>query len=78
MLYTMPMSNKPIKYEINEKDIDTVLGILKRIDPEHATPEMAISILEHFQAKFHEMSHADPEKLEKMYKDLIKSKKKIN
>ncbi|HYT44476.1 MAG TPA: hypothetical protein VEP90_19255, partial [Methylomirabilota bacterium] len=62
------MSKNPVKYEINEKDIDIVLGILKRIDPEHATPEMAISILEHYQAEFHELSHKDPEKLEKMYK----------
>lgn len=33
-------------YEINEKDIDSVIRFLKTVDPENATPEMAINILE--------------------------------
>ena len=70
------MSKSQIKYELNEKDIDTVLGILKRIDPERANPEMAITILENTQAAFHELSHTDPKKLEEMYKELIKDNKK--
>ena len=70
------MSDTSIKYELNEKDIDTVLAILKKIDPENATPEMAISLLENTQAAFHEMSHADPEKLEAIYKELLEAKKK--
>ncbi len=66
------------KYEINEKDIDIVLGILKRTDPEHATPEMAIQILEYLQANIHLLAHTDFEKLVDMYKKLQNEKKSIN
>jgi hypothetical protein len=59
-------------YEINEKDIDSVLKFLKINDPENATPEMAIMLLEHMQAAFHTMSHDDPDMLEKIYLDLKK------
>lgn len=61
-------------YEINEKDIDKVLDILKRTDPENATPEMAFEILEQLQATFHTMAHDDPEALEKMYEELKQQK----
>ncbi len=70
------MSDTSVKYELNEKDIDIVLNILKKIDPENATPEMAISLLENTQAAFHKMSHTDPQKLEEIYKELLKEKKK--
>lgn len=62
-------------YQINEKDIDSVIGFLKITDPENATPEMAIEILEHLKASFHTMSHEDPEALEKVYQDLKRQKK---
>lgn len=61
-------------YQINEKDIDTVLNYLKIHDPENATPEMAIAFLEFFKAKFHELAHTDPEKLEEIYKEFKKEK----
>lgn len=61
-------------YQINEKDIDTVLNILKRTDPENATPEKAIEILESLQAGFHEMRHTNPELLEEIKKELDKNK----
>jgi cytochrome oxidase Cu insertion factor (SCO1/SenC/PrrC family) len=64
------------KYELNEKDIDTALKFLRLHDPEHATPEMAMALLEHMQAAFHTMSHDDPDMLEKIYEDL-KTKKAI-
>ena len=35
------MSQNTGRYEINEKDIDSVIRFLKRTDPENATPEMA-------------------------------------
>lgn len=60
------------EYEINEKDIDSVLQFLKINDPKHATPEMAIALLEHMQGAFHTMLHDDPEMLEKIYLDLKK------
>jgi hypothetical protein len=68
----MDMSNG---YEITEKDINTVLGILKRSDPENATPEMAIAILEELQKRVHVLSHTDPELLIEIYNKLKKDKK---
>lgn len=69
------MKKQMANYEINEKDIDTVLNILKKSDPEHATPEMAIAILENMQATFHKLRHINPELLVEIYDDLIKEKK---
>lgn len=62
-------------YQINEKDIDSVIRFLKITDPENATPEMAIALLEHLQASFHTMAHEDPKKLEEIYNELKKQKK---
>ncbi len=62
-------------YEISEKDIDTVLGILKRSDPENATPEMAIAVLEELQKRVHELSHTDPKLLIEIYNKLKLDKK---
>ena len=68
----MPMSNG---YELNEKDIDSVLEILKRTDPENATPERAIAILEDLSAEFHLAAHTDLEALIKLDKKLKLQKK---
>jgi len=68
------MSIKTAKYQINEKDIDTTLNFLKKTDPEHATPEMAIELLEYLQETFHTMGHEDLGKLEKLYEDFKKQK----
>lgn len=65
------------QYEINEKDIDSVIHWLKIHDPENATPETAIEILEEMYARVHLLSHEDPELLEKIYSDL-KSKKQTS
>jgi len=62
-------------YEITEKDIDTVLSILKRTDPENATPEMAIAILEELQIRVHKLSHTDPKLLIEIYNKLKRDKK---
>ncbi len=62
------------KYEINEKDIDSVIRFLKTTDPDNATPEMAIAILEHLQESFHTLSHDNPEILIKILDDLKKEK----
>lgn len=74
-MYTMAMNKKPEKYEITEKDIETVLKILKQSDPKNATPEMAITILEQFQAAFHTAAHEDPKSLEQFLKDLKEEKR---
>lgn len=68
------MNTKAGNYQITEKDIDVVLRFLKTTDPEHATPEMAIEILEHLHTTFHTMSHTDPDALAKIYEDLKKQK----
>jgi len=70
-MYNVNMSG----YEISEKDIDTVLGILKRSDPENATPEMAIAVLEELQKRVHELSHTDPKLLIEIYNKLKLDKK---
>lgn len=69
------MTQQTTDYEINEKDIDTVLNILKKSDPENATPEMAIAILENMYATFHKLRHVDPELLVQIYEDLLQEKK---
>ena len=68
------MNAKAGNYQITEKDIDVVLRFLKATDPEQATPEMAIEILEHLHTTFHTMSHTDPDALAKIYEDLKKQK----
>ena len=65
-------------YKLNEKDIDSVLEYLKREDPENATPEMAMELLEHYKARFHDLAHTKPDLLDKIYADLKKSKEKLN
>lgn len=64
------MTTKIGGYQINEKDIDSVLKFLKVTDPENATPEMAIALLEHLKAHFHTMAHLEPDTLKKMYDEL--------
>jgi len=62
------------RYQINEKDIDSMLNYLKAKDPEHATPEMAIELLEYLQATFHTMQHENPDMLAKIYDDFLKTR----
>jgi len=64
------------EYEINEKDIDSVIRWLKIHDPKNATPETAIEILEEMYAGVHLLAHEDPELLEKIYKELKEKKVK--
>ncbi len=73
VLYNNGMT-KSDRYEMNEKDIDSVIRFLKTIDPKNATPEMAIVLLEHLQATVHTMSHKDPETLLKIYNELKQKK----
>lgn len=65
-------------YQLNEKDIEGTIRFLKTIDPEKATPEIAIALLEHFKGAFHELAHTDPEKLEKILADLQKKQEVEN
>ena len=57
-------------YEINEKDVETVMRWLVINDPEHATQEDAIAMLQDLQSGFHQMSHSNPELLIKLKQEL--------
>lgn len=61
-------------YEINEADIERIISYIKLTDPDNATPEMAITVLENMYAKYHVLSHEEPEILDAIFKD-IKDKK---
>ena len=75
-MYTILMSTD--KYQINEKDIDSVLNFLKLTDPENATPEMAIALLEYLQEQIHDLANTNPELLAEMYEKFKKEKKPSN
>ncbi len=62
-------------YEITDEDIEKVVRYLKYHDPENATPEKAISMLEDLHSGFHGMAHKNPELLLKLQKELNKDKK---
>ena len=68
------MTIKTGGYQLNEKDIDSMIRFLKATDPEHATPEMAIDILEHLKAGVHTMADLDPEKLKEIFEEIKKQK----
>ena len=55
-------------YELNEKDIDTALAWLKINDPENATPEKAITMIEEAMASAHMLGHHDPTQLEQLFR----------
>jgi len=74
VIYLPDMTKTSQNYEINEKDIDTVLNILMKTDPDNATPGMAIAILEHLQATVHELGHNNPDLLLEIFEDLKKQK----
>lgn len=62
------------EYHYSEADIDWMIEYIKSIDPENATPEMAIKMLENEYAKNHKLSHENPEVLEAIYADIQKKK----
>jgi hypothetical protein len=62
------------QYEISEADIEVALRWLKYNDPEHATREQAIALLNDLQAGFHNLAHSDPDRLLKLEKELGKEK----
>lgn len=66
------------KYEINEKDIESVIRFLKIADPDNANPETAIAFLEELQEGFHSLSETSPNKLLDIYTELKKNRKLSN
>lgn len=61
-------------YELNEKDINSVLRYLEIHEPKDATRERAIALLEDLQAGVHSLAHNNPELLEKLQKELEENK----
>ena len=57
-------------YEMNEKDIESVIRFLEAHDPENATREKAIELLEDLHAGVHSMAHNNPELLEELQEEL--------
>jgi hypothetical protein len=57
-------------YEINEKDIESALRWLKVNDPENATRDQAIALLNDLKSGFHGMAHNNPELLAKLKQEL--------
>ena len=62
------------KYEINDQDIESVINFLTINDPENATREKAIALLQDLQRGFHGIAHDNPELLLKLQKELDESK----
>ncbi len=59
-------------YEINEKDIDSMINYLRIFNPEMATPEEAISFLEYLRVGVHEKAHnASDKDLKKLYESFV-------
>ncbi len=57
-------------YEINEKDIESVIRYLEIHDPKNASREKAIALLEDLRAGVHSMAHNNPELLEQLQKEI--------
>jgi hypothetical protein len=57
-------------YEISEKDIESVIRWLKINDPENATHEKAVALLQDLKAGFHGMAHNNPELLDQLRQEL--------
>lgn len=62
-------------YEINEKDIDSIMNYIKTIVPENPTPEMTVACLERLQVSVYIMAHDNPMLLENIYQGLNPKKK---
>lgn len=58
------------RYELNHKDIDSVVRYLEIHEPENATRERAIALLEDLQAGVHQIAHTNPAMLEKLENEL--------
>jgi hypothetical protein len=69
-----------MSYKISDEDIEAALRYLKYNDPENATRDTAIALLEDLRSGFHRMAHDNPDKLLELQKeiDVRHSKEKPN
>ncbi|MEK7617450.1 MAG: hypothetical protein AAB414_05375 [Patescibacteria group bacterium] len=72
------MAKKPVKYEINEQDIESTLRYLKANVDSNATREDAIAKLEELQAGVNLIGHKGQKELEKLLEELEAGKKPTN
>ena len=63
-----------IGYDLNEKDIDSVLRYMQLNDPEHASPERAVRFLVTWKKSLRERDVNSPleSDLDEFYKEFIK------
>jgi hypothetical protein len=61
-------------YDINDKDIDSMLNYLRIFEPENATPEYAAEFLKFLKLGYRRTGQLDPDELSKLLKDFKKSK----
>ena len=58
------------RYKYSEEDIEVVIRYLKLNDPENATREQAVALLEDLSVGLHGIAHHNPELLLKLKKEL--------
>ncbi len=61
-------------YELNEKDIASIVRYLKIHEPENVTRERTIALLEDLRAGVDIMAYNNPDLLEKLQKELEENK----
>jgi hypothetical protein len=61
---------KDDNYHINDEDIVSVLQLLRIVNPENATPEIAEAILQRMYERTHVLEHFNADAVETMLKDL--------
>ena len=64
------------KYVISDRDIEIALRYLKFNDPENATRDKAMELLEDLRSGFHGMAHHNPELLLKLQQEIDNKKRK--
>ena len=62
-------------YKPSEKDIESTLRWLQINEPEKATREQAIALLQDLKSGFHSMAHNNPELLAKLQEELTQDEK---
>lgn len=64
------------QFKISDEIIEKVLNFLRLTDPEHASRDSAVSILEFMQATQERMSFDNPEELDDIIQDWKKKNKR--
>ncbi len=62
------------RYEINEKDIESMVNYLRVFHPENANRDFAIEMLKYLKAGYHRLALTDPDALDDLYEAFEQSK----